>query len=108
MQESQSDFSCSWADLRPIRGLVVTLLVMQIVGAIAGLLLLGHNMWWFLRLWFGGAVVTFPAFLVGLVIQGRLRPGSINENRVMVRRLGVISLLLTIAALLIAKLGGGS
>ena len=107
MKESQFGFEYSWADLQPIRALFVTVLVAQIIGAAAGLFLSDSESW-FLRLWFGGAVATFPAFVLGLVVQTRARPGSISENRVIVRRLGLIALLLSIAAPLMAKLGFGA
>jgi hypothetical protein len=104
VKESQLGFEYSWADLKPVRGLAVTVAIAQVSGALLGVVLASHGQW-FLRLWFGGAIATFPAFLVGLVIQSRLRPGSIGENHVMVRRLGLIALLLSLVALFMPMLG---
>ena len=92
MQESQFGFEYSWADTQPIRALVVMVHAAQILGAVLGMVFVNHDSW-FMRLWLGAALATFPAFLVGLAVQARVRPGSIGENRVMVRRLGMIALL---------------
>jgi hypothetical protein len=94
MKESQFGFEYSWADMKPIRALSVIVLGAQVLGCVAGLLLAPFPKW-FDSLWFGGAVGTLPAFLVGLLVQSRLRPGSVRENEVMVRRLGLIAAALT-------------
>jgi hypothetical protein len=106
MKESKFGFEYSWADLQPIRILVLTVLVAQCLGAAAGLAFprFPH---WFHSLWFGGAMATFPAFLLGAALQGRLRPDSLGQNRVMVRRLGLIALLLTAIAIAMPVLGFG-
>jgi hypothetical protein len=104
MRESQFGFEYTWADLQPIRALVVVVLGAQFVGMLLGLEYSPHAEW-FHRLWFGGAVATFPAFVVGLVVQSRVRPGSIAQNIVMVRRLGLIAALLSLVALFMAELG---
>jgi uncharacterized membrane protein len=104
MQESPLGFEYTWADLQPIRALAVTVLVAQLMGGALGLAFAPHSEW-FLRLWIGGTVVTFPAFVLGLFIQSRLRPGSIGTNLVMVRRLGLIAAILTLVAVLMPELG---
>jgi hypothetical protein len=58
-------------------------------------------------MWFGGAIATFPAYLLGLFVQARHRPGSLAANRVMVRRLGLIAALLSLVALAMPLLGFG-
>jgi hypothetical protein len=98
MKESQFGFEYSWADLQPVRALAITVLAAQVVGGAIGVVF-AHQASWFLKLWFGGALATFPAFLVGLAIQSRLRPGSIGENKVMVRRMGLIALVLSLVAI---------
>ena len=107
MKESQFGFEYSWADLKPVRALAVTVYAAQVFGAVAGFMFprFPH---WFESLWFGGAICTFPAFLVGLAIQSKLRPGSLGENRVMVRRLGLIALALSAFAVAMPYLGWGS
>jgi hypothetical protein len=97
MRESPFGFEYSWADLEPIRPLVWIVLAVQVIGALLGLTHASHDEW-FHRLWFGGAIVTLPGFLVGLPVQYFLRPGSIGEHFVMVRRLGLIAAALSIAA----------
>jgi hypothetical protein len=104
MKESPFGFEYSWSDLQPVRSLAITVFGAQLIGAAIGLLVASHSSW-FLKLWFGAAVVTFPAFLLGLVIQSRIKPGSIGENRVMVRRLGLIALLLSVVAVFMPQLG---
>jgi hypothetical protein len=96
MKESQFGFEYSWSDLRPVRALAVTVVVVQICGGLLGLFF-APQLKVFLRLWIGGALATFPAFLAGLAIQANLHPGSIGENLVMVRRLGLIAALLSLA-----------
>jgi len=106
MKESQFGFEYSWADLQPIRPLMVVVLIAQILGAAVSLALARFpNL--FESLWFGGAIATFPAFVIGAVLQAKLRPGSLGENRIMVRRLGMIALLLTVIAIAMPVLGFG-
>ena len=104
MKESQLGFEYSWADLQSIRALAVTVILLQIAGLVLGLAL-AHQSTWLLRAWFGGALVTFPAFLLGLAIQSRVQPGGISENRVLVRRLGLIAFLLSAMAVGMPVLG---
>jgi hypothetical protein len=106
MKESQFGFQYSWADLQPVRALTVVVGGAQIAGALAGLAFPQFPDW-FESLWFGAAIATFPAFLVGLAVQSRLSPGSLAENRVMVRRLGLIALFLSAFALAMPVLGFG-
>lgn len=104
MKESPFGFEYSWSDLQPVRALAITVFGAQLAGAALGLLLAWHSSW-FLKLWFGAAVATFPAFLLGLVIQSQLKPGSIGENRTLVRRIGIIALVLSVAAVFMPQLG---
>jgi hypothetical protein len=103
MRESPLGFEYTWADLQPIRTLAGTVFGAQVVGAVLGLLF-AHHAEWFFRLWFGGAVATFPAFVVGALLQSRVAPGSIVGNRVMVRRFGLIAAVLSLAAFFVPAL----
>jgi len=94
MKESQFGFSYTWADVQPVRPLVVTVLVLQILGAIAGLVASVYPSW-FANLWGGGALATFPGYLLGLLVQRQLNAERIREHIVMVRRMGLVSLALT-------------
>jgi ABC-type dipeptide/oligopeptide/nickel transport system permease subunit len=98
MRESPFGFEYSWEDLRPVRPLFVTVLVAQFLGAVVGLAV-GYFPGWFENIWIGGAIATFPGFLVGLPIQMRARAEAINENRVMVRRIGLVALILTVVGI---------
>ena len=104
MRESPFGFQYSWKDLQPVRPLFLTLLAAQIIGSVICLLLaplpqLLDN------LWMGGALCTFPGYLLGLLVQLRIRPGSIEENKVMVQRMGLITFALTIAAIVLPRVG---
>jgi hypothetical protein len=106
MKESPFGFEYTWADLQPVKALAITVFFSQVAGAIIGLSL--HRFpQWFESLWFGGAVATFPAFLVGLAIQSKVKPGSLTQNKVMVRRLGLIAALLTVFAFAMPLFGFG-
>lgn len=107
MRESQFGFEYSWSDLQPIRPLVVIVLVAQVIGMLVGLAFSPH-VTWFHRLWFGGAIATFPAFVVGVVVQSRLRPGSVGQNAVMVRRLALIAAVLSLVAVFTKDWGSSS
>ena len=75
--------------------LFIAVLVAQVLGAALGLIVEQFPAT-FENLWFGGAIATFPGFLVGLPVQRQIRPESIAENRVMVRRVGLVALILTV------------
>jgi hypothetical protein len=104
MQESQLGFEYTWADLKPVRALSVVISVGQVLGAAAAILF--HVLpRWFESLWFGAAAGSFAGFIVGVLLQHHLRPGSIRENAVMVRRIGLITAFLTVIAIAILYRG---
>ncbi len=88
----------SWEELRPIHPLSYTVLACQILGAGTNLLLHGFD-YWYDAAWQGGVFGTFIGFLVGLLVQTTLRPGTISENRSMVAFCGFISFTLFMAGL---------
>ena len=94
MKESQPQFSYTWKDLQPVRPLVVTMLVLQILGGIVGLAAAVYPAW-FANLWAGAALATLPGYALGLVVQLRVNAQRIREHAVMVRRLGLIAAVLT-------------
>lgn len=94
MRESQFGFHYTWEDMRPVRPLIVTVVAVQILGAIAGLVASVFPSW-FANLWGGAALVTFPGYLLGLLIQRQVNVERIREHIVMVRRMGLIALALT-------------
>ncbi|WP_162350663.1 hypothetical protein [Pseudoxanthomonas gei] len=105
MSDSGLKLSYSWEDLKPVRPLFVTVLVAQAIGAIASLSVQGLSDW-YQTAWFGGALATFPGYLIGLFVQRHTRAGSITSNRSAVLFLGVISLILFIAALTFPRSSG--
>jgi hypothetical protein len=104
MKDSAWGFEYTWADLQPVRALAVTVIAGQVAGGLLGVLFPQFSRW-FESLWFGAAFATLPAFVVGAVIQAYLRPGSLGENKVMVRRLGIVACLLAAFALAMPMLG---
>ncbi len=64
MKESQFGFEYSWADLQPIRLLMIVVISFQVGGGLLGLWV-AHHSEWFSNLGAGGAVATFPGFRGG-------------------------------------------
>ena len=107
MSDSGFKMSYSWEDLRPIHPLFVTTLVFQALGAAVGFFLqLGPT--WFESVWLGGALATFPGFLVGIPVQSYFRPGSLALHKSMVIFLGAIALFLLIIALTFPRAASGA
>ena len=104
MRESPFGFQYSWQDIQPVRALFVTVLVAQVIGA-GGFLWIAPLPEWFDNLWVGGALCTFPGYLAGLPLQLRIRPKSIEENKVLVRRMGFVAFALTAAAIVFPRIG---
>lgn len=100
MKESQFGFEYTWEDLQPIRTLAVIAFAFQIGGALLGLWMARYPQW-FANLWAGGAIATFPGFMVGLVAQKLKDPESLTKNKVMVRRFGLIAVVLTLSAFVV-------
>jgi hypothetical protein len=96
MRESQFGFEYSWSDLKPVWPLALTVLIGQLGGAALGYYV-AKNPSAFANIWAGGALATFPCFLIGILIQWLRNAAALNENRVMVRRLGLIALVLSLA-----------
>jgi membrane protein YqaA with SNARE-associated domain len=71
MKDSQFGFHCTREDLEPVRPLYTTMVIVQVVGALLG-------------------------FLIGLLIQRRRDSAALQDNRVMVRRIGLIALLFSL------------
>ena len=97
MEENQFGFEYSWTDLRPVRTLMTVVLVFQVGGALLGLLL-AHYSEWFSNVWAGGAIATLPGFVAGFIAQRAKDPASISVNKVMVRRLALVAVLLSLSA----------
>ncbi len=100
MKESEFGFEYTWEDLKPIRPLQLVVHSAQALGALTGILisLMPGVM---ASLWGGGAIATFPGFLLGLALQFKLRPAAISENKVMVRRMGLVALAISTIAVFI-------
>lgn len=100
MNENPSGLDGNRDEFQPVRTLSVLIAVAQCVGAGVSLLV-GYFPSWFENLWFGGALVTFPGFLMGLAVQRHLEPTSLSENRALIRRMGLVSAVLSLSALVV-------
>jgi hypothetical protein len=102
MSAYRDPFSLSrlWA----VRWLTGTLFAVQVACGIVGLFVAPH---WvpFQRFWLGGALATFPGFLLGLLLQFRINPSAIAEQRLTVWLLGVMTPFLTGYAI-VMEIGG--
>jgi hypothetical protein len=96
MKEFQFGFEYSWSDLQPIRPLVVTMFAAQVLGALLGLWAAVYPSW-FANVYGGGALITFPSFLLGLLVQSQVDRTRMREHPVMVRRVGLIALVLSLS-----------
>lgn len=94
MRESQFGFSYTWEDMQPVRPLIATVLVLQLLGGLSEMVASVYPSW-FANLWGGGALATLPGYLLGLLIQRQVNAQRIREHIVMVRRMGLIALALT-------------
>ncbi|NCT85258.1 MAG: hypothetical protein GXC94_19075 [Comamonadaceae bacterium] len=99
MKASRPDSAHDWAELQPVKALTLVVCAGQAIGAITGLLY-ARDLHWFESLWQGAALATLPAFLLGLAVQARARPGSLGENAALLRRFALVALLLSGYALL--------
>jgi hypothetical protein len=89
MKDSQFGFQYSTEDLQPIRPLFTTTVIVQVIGALLGFWLAPFPTFQ-ANVIAGGFSASFPGFLVGLLVQRRLDPAALQDNRVMVRRMGLI------------------
>jgi len=105
MDDSGFKLNYSWEDLRPVHPLFITVLIAQFAGAAASLVLHGVASW-YETAWIGGALTTFPGYLIGLLVQRTARPGSIVLHRSMVIFIGVIALFLFVVALTFPRASG--
>lgn len=104
MRENQFGFHYTWSDLAPIRGLIALVVAIQLIGLAVG----AHFPRFpglFVSAWYGGALVTFPAFVAGLLLQRWLNPRSISDNKRMVWHAGLVSAVLSVVALAMPILG---
>lgn len=100
MKDNDAGFDHGWGQFQPLRALSLVIAAAQCAGA--GLSLwVGHYPSWFENLWFGGALATLPGFLIGLAVQRHLNPNSVVVCRALVRRMGVVSAVLSLAALVV-------
>jgi hypothetical protein len=102
MPGSPLSFNYSWSDLQAIRALAVTLVVAQLIGALVGAITRpGTDL--IQSLWVCVAFATFPGFGLGLLIQSWVRPGSLGENRTMIRRIGLLAVLFAASSLYVLR-----
>ncbi|QWF17179.1 hypothetical protein [Lysobacter capsici] len=105
MRDTQLGFHYSWSDLRPVRPLVLAVLLAELVGAAIGWSSLSAPSG-FVRLWFGAALSALPGFALGLIVQWLSARERFATHPVLIRRIGLIATLLTtLAAGLMLMLG---
>ena len=86
------------SELKPLWPMLLMIGVAQILGAWDGRTAYDLPTL-FDRIWAGGAVMTLPGFVVGLIAQKMLRPGVLGEKRLTILLIGGIATILTLAAL---------
>lgn len=100
MKESQLGFSYVWKDLQPIHPTMLLVLGAQLVGAVLGIALeLAESR--FLSVWAGAAALTAPAYLAGIAWQAARNGADLRLHRQMILRVGGISLVFFLAAILL-------
>lgn len=104
MRNSPIGFHYSWQDIKPVRPLFVTVLVAQAIGVFFAIANSIHTEW-FDSLWAGAALATFPGYIIGLAVQSLIKASRLAENKVMVRRMGLVALVFTMAAFFIPNGG---
>ena len=85
-----------WQIIKPVWRILVIILIIQIVGGITAVSdnIYGHIV---VDFWFGGAVSTFPGFLIGLVWH-KFSVKDLSKDSGVILFVGLICLILTIAA----------
>jgi hypothetical protein len=96
----------SYSKLWEVRWLTGTFIAIQVFCGLVGLELFPYQRA-VARFWMGGALSMVPGFLVGLLIQYRVAPAKISENKWTVGLVGLISLIVCGAAIAqLFKMGG--
>ena len=85
-----------WKMIKPIWRILLMVLIIQIVGGTSAATddIYGHVV---VDFWFGGAVSTFPGFLLGLIWQ-KISVKNFQKDFGVILFVGLISLILSIAA----------
>ena len=86
------------SELKPLWPMLLMIGVAQILGAWDGQATYDLPTL-FDRMWAGGAAMTLPGFVVGLITQRILRPGVLAKKKLTVILIGGIATILTLAAL---------
>jgi F0F1-type ATP synthase assembly protein I len=88
-----------WELIKPIWRVLLLAFVVQLCGGIAGVLMMkfGHP---FIDFWYGGAMATFPGFILGALWSHFADAQSLKSNIFAIAFVGAICISLTIAAFL--------
>ncbi len=89
MRESPFGFEYSFAEIWQVPILTGALFAGQAVGAAVGCFALSLPDA-LQRLWVGAMLGMAPGYVLGGLLQWRLRPGPLAENALMVRRMGLV------------------
>src|SRR3569832_186111 len=90
MQESRFGFIYSWSDQQPVRPMAYCVVCLQVLGAVCGWTLYETPNDTVMRIWLGGAVV-----------QWRVHSAALSEHARLVRRMGMVTALLSLIAVAI-------
>jgi len=87
-----------WDLVKPIWRVLLFTFIVQLIGGVISLLIspYGHP---FLDFWYGGAILTFPGFLIGSIWHQYAAPSKLNNHKLAFCFIGLICFCLLLAAL---------
>jgi len=86
-----------WEFVKPIWRIMLAVLLVQLVAGLTSIVI-GRYEHPFLDFWFGGAVSTFPGFILGLLWQTYSSKETIKNNLLAIGFIGSLCLIVTSAA----------
>ena len=86
-----------WEFVKPVWRIMLVTLIAQLAGGVA-LIVIGKYGHPLVDFWFGGAVSTFPGFILGTVWHGYSAKEEIKNNLLAIGFIGILALMLTLAA----------
>ncbi len=89
-----------WEFVKPIWRVLLIALLAQLAGGLA-LIIIAKYEHVFLDFWFGGAISTFPGFILGLLWQVSSSNETIKNNLLVIVFVGVLCFSLTLGAFFI-------
>ncbi|MES9880129.1 MAG: hypothetical protein ABW185_04530 [Sedimenticola sp.] len=84
--------------IKPIWRILLAAFVVQLAGGIVGIVNSKYNLP-FIDFWYGGAISTFPGFIIGALWHQLSSADEISDNKLAFLFIGAICLCLTVSAL---------